>query len=125
VPEEASSLQIRGLTRFRATLKKAGADMADLKEANVAVATTVASRAKAIGPSRSGRLVGSVQPSKTVGRARVRSSLVYAPVIHYGWPRHHIRPQPFVTEAAAETSGEWMATYEKALQDLANTVQGV
>ena len=121
MPEQ---LEIRGLTRFRSTLKKAGADMADMKAANVAVANTVVARARAIGPQRTGRLVGSVQPAKTVGRARVRSNLIYAPVIHWGWPRRNIRPNKFVLAAAEQTSPEWIETYEKALQDLSNTVQG-
>lgn len=119
-----SALQIKGLSRFRATMKKAGADMADLKEANVSVGQTVATRAKSIGPQRTGRLVGSIVPAKTVARARVRSSLIYAPVIHYGWPKRHIKPQPFVLEAAAETQSEWMAEYERSLQKISNTVQG-
>ena len=42
-------------------------------------------------------------PAKTVARARVRSSLIYAPVIHWGWPKRNIRPQPFVLDAALET----------------------
>ena len=119
-----SALQIRGLTRFRSTLKKAGADMADLKAANVKAADTVVTRARAIGPQRSGRLVGSVMPAKTVGRARVRSNLVYAPVIHWGWPKRNIKPQPFVLDAAIETRPEWMAAYEADLQRISNTVQG-
>ena len=98
--------------------------MADLKAANVKAANTVTTRAKATGPNRSGRLVGSVVPAKTVGRARVRSSLIYAPVIHYGWPKHHIKAQPFVLDAAIETRPEWMADYEADLQRLANSVKG-
>ena len=120
-----SVLQIKGLYRFRSTLKKAGADMADLKTANIKAANTVTTRAKATGPNRTGRLVGSVMPAKTVARARVRSSLIYAPVIHWGWPKRHIRPQPFVLDAAIETRPEWMADYEADLQRISNTVQGV
>ena len=119
-----SALQIKGLTRFRSTLKKAGADMADLKAANVKAADTVVTRARATGPQRSGRLVGSVVAARTVGRARVRSNLVYAPVIHYGWPKHDIKAQPFVLDAAIDTRPEWMAAYETDLQTVANSVQG-
>lgn len=99
--------------------------MGDMKEANVKVANTVVTRAKAIGPQRTGRLVGSVVPAKTVGRARVRSNLIYAPVIHYGWPKRNIKAQPFVLDAAIETRPEWMDQYEKSLQDISNTVKGV
>ena len=73
------------------------------------MANTVTTRARSIGPQRTGRLVGSIVPAKTVARARVRSNLVYAPVIHYGWPKRHIKAQPFVMEAAIETRPEWMA----------------
>ena len=124
VSDSDGTIQIKGLTKFRTTLKKAGADMVDLKEANVEVADTVVARARAIGPNRTGRLVGSLQPSRVVSRARIRSSLIYAPVIHWGWPKHNIKPDKFVLAAALQTQPQWMAEYEISLQKISNTVQG-
>ena len=119
-----SAVQIKGLTRFRSTLRKAGVDMADMKDANQAAARTVQRRAAADGPKRSERLVNSLRTPRTVAKAVIRSNLIYAPVIHWGWPRRHIRPQPFVTEAAAETRDEWLNEYEEALVKISNSVQG-
>jgi hypothetical protein len=100
-------------------------DMADMKEANIRAARTVADRAQAIGPNRTGRLVGSLRTPRTAAKAVVRSNLVYAPVIHYGWPRRHIRPQPFLPVAAAQTRDTWLAAYEKDLQHLLDQVEGM
>jgi phage gpG-like protein len=120
-----SEVKILGLARLRSTLRKAGVDMADMKEANVKASRTVSGRAEAIGPRRSGQLMGSLTNPRIVARAVVRSNLRYAPVIHYGWPAHHIRPQPFLSHAAADTQEQWLTAYEQDLQRIANNVEGV
>ena len=124
VPEDDFSLKIRGLTKFRATLKAAGVNMADMKDANVAAARTVQQRSQAIGPQRTGALVGSLRTPRAVSRARVSSSLVYAPVIHWGWPKRNIRRNRFVMRAAEQTRPVWMDEYEASLQHISNTVKG-
>ena len=123
VPE--AEVKILGLSRLRSTLRKAGADMDDMKQANQRASQTVSTRAQAIGPSRSGALVGSLRNPRIASKAVVRSTLRYAPVIHYGWPGHHIRPQPFLTEAAGQTQDQWLKDYEDDLQRIAGSVEGV
>lgn len=117
-------VEIRGLSRFRSTLKKAGVDMADMKAANTKAAATVAREGETRSPRVTGKLAGSLRPARQVARARVYSSLVYAGPIHWGWPAHHIKAQEFLVEAAAVTQPEWLGEYERELQRIANTVQG-
>jgi hypothetical protein len=95
-----------------------------MKDANVAAARTVQQRSQDIGPQRSGALVGSLRTPRAVSRARVSSSLIYAPVIHWGWPKHNIRRNRFVMRAAEQTRPQWMDEYERELQKLANSVEG-
>ena len=120
----APVVKIIGLNQLRSSLRKAGGNVADMKEANVAAARTVQARAQDIGPNRSGKLVGSLRTPRAAARAVVRSNLVYAGPIHWGWPRRNIRPQPFLVEAAEQTRPHWLEEYGKALQALADAVKG-
>lgn len=116
--------KIVGLTRFRATMKAAGADMADMKDANQRAATIVASEGTSRAPRRSGALAGSLRPARTLARARVSSSLAYAGVIHWGWAARGIEPREFLVDAAEATQPQWLRAYEDDLQDIVNTVRG-
>lgn len=120
----APVVKVEGLARFRATMKAAGADMADMKAANTRAASTVASAAVALAPRRSGDLAASMQPAHQVGRARVVSAVAYAGVIHWGWPARHILPNRFLLDAARLTQPEWLGAYEDDLQHIVNSVKG-
>lgn len=120
----APVVKILGLNQLRSSLRKAGVDMADMKEANTQAARTVSVRGSAIAPTRTGKLAGSLRPARQVARAVVRSNVVYAGPIHWGWPRRHIKAQPFLVTAAEETRPQWLDEYEKALQLLLNKIHG-
>jgi hypothetical protein len=95
-------MEVEGLATLQATLAAADAQLSDLDQA--ANARLVQSRAQARAPKRTGRLAASVQASSLgKGQAQVASSLVYAPVIHYGWPAHSITPNPFLESAANDS----------------------
>ena len=98
--------------------------MSNMKKTNVAVARTVQARGSTIAPMRTGKLAGSLRPSKQVAKAVVRSNLIYAGPIHWGWPRRGIKAQPFLVTAAEETRPEWLDEYEKALQAIVNKIHG-
>jgi hypothetical protein len=116
---------IKGLYRLRSTLKKAGADMAALKLGNLEAERIVVARAQQIAPKRTGKLAGSLKTPKLAARATVKSDLIYAGMIHWGWARRNIRPQPFLTKAAEQTRDQWLPAYQRNVQQVANTVQGV
>ena len=122
---DESVIRILGLTRFRTTLRKAGLDLADMKDANQEAARIVQRRATNTVPKRTERLMGSLKTPRVASKAVVRSNLVYAPVIHWGWPKRHIQPNHFLTDASAQTRPEWMAAYERAMQRIANSILGV
>ncbi len=55
------------------------------------------------------------------GRAAVAAGkrrTPYAGVIHFGWPKHNIEPQPFLYKALDRRYDEVVAIYEKRLDDL-------
>jgi hypothetical protein len=121
------SVEIVGGARLRATLKKAGADMADLKDANQAAGQMVADESRPIAPHRTGRLAASVRAARQVGRARIQAggaAVPYAGPIHWGWPSRNIRPQPFISTAAVATEPQWLPLYLDNVQTIVDTVRG-
>lgn len=98
----ADTTQVQGLDTLRATMASAQRDLEEMDQADSA--RLVQQRAQARAPKRSGRLAGSVQARDLgKGQAEVASSLVYAPVIHYGWAAHSIEPNPFLETAATDS----------------------
>ncbi len=96
-----SGVKITGLRENIAAMKKAGVEVADLKEAFAPISDKAAAQARALAPRRSGRLAGNVRASRrqnaaviTVGGARV----YYARYVHFG-SVHNPRPVPFMFQA--------------------------
>lgn len=122
------TVRVDGLRRLRGDLKRFGADTADLKNANAAVAALVAGASAARAPSRTGRLAGSGRGNRAVGKATVTfggAAVPYAGPVHWGWPGRGINPQTFIPDAAQATEAVWLAMYladvEHALQPLYGT----
>lgn len=123
----APILQVEGARELRSTMRKAGADMEDLKDANAAVAATVAARAASGAPHQSGRLAGSVRGNRALSSAVVKvggASLPYAGPVHWGWPARNINAQPFAVDAAHDTEPAWTETYLQAVQHILDQVRG-
>ena len=111
------ALMVVGQKRFVQTMRKAGADMDDLKEVN----RNLAPRGK------TGRLAGSLRVGAT-NRAGViragRKAVPYAGPINYGWPKRHIRPRLFVNNGVASTESQWQKVYKDFIDKTLNQVKG-
>lgn len=126
-------LQIRGANQLRRTLKQAGDDLNNLKSAHQQAAKVAEAAAKRGTPVRTGRLKASIRTSATKRDARIRAGnnrtsktgVPYANPIHWGWPKHRIKPNPWILEAGRKTEPQWVAIYEKALIDAVNKVKGI
>ena len=98
-----AGIEVRGAREFRRALKTLPKEYRkELATIHKKAVKPVVETAKTIAPRRSGDLAGSIRAlgSQTSGRAAVgKKSVPYAGVIHYGWPAHNIRAQPFLTEA--------------------------
>ena len=124
---EGVRVEVDGLRALQRELRRAGADMGDLKEANQKAAQIVAGEAGRRAPRRSGRLASSGRGSRTAGRATVMfggAAAPYAGPIHYGWPARNIAPHPFVLDAAQATEPQWLDAYHDELQHIADSVAG-
>jgi len=119
VSEGGVTFQVVGLAELSRTMKRAGVDITELKDANTRAAQIVADRASTLAPRRSGRLAGNVRTAKQVARARIMAgsaAVPYAGPIHWGWPARHIDANPFISNAAVETQDEWLAVYLEDIQ---------
>jgi hypothetical protein len=121
------TVRVEGASRLRATLRAAGGDLGDLKDANARAASMVAQWAAVTAPRRTGALGASVRAARQVGRARVvagSTSVPYAGPINYGWPARNVKPQPFINNAAVQTQPAWLPVYLDDIQKVCDTVKG-
>lgn len=120
--------QVEGGRQLRKTLRAAGNDLQDLKEAHGDVAGLVTRAAEPKAPRVSGRLAASGRPGATKTAALIRfgnnSSIRYARPIHWGWPARNITAHPFAYDAAVETQPQWVSTYEEAVDRVLATIKG-
>lgn len=120
-------VRIDGLKELRKSLKAAGDDLADLKEANAAAAAVAAEGGRTRVPTLSGLLASSIRSTgtKTAGIIRAgKAAIPYAGAIHWGWPARNIPANPFLSDGAVDTQPDWLPVYEERLEHIINQVQG-
>jgi hypothetical protein len=121
---------VDGLNTLKRTMRQAGVDVADLKQAHARVAAIVVARARATapwGPDVGGHIKPTIRGSGQAGAAVIRvgrAAQPYPNPLHWGWPARHIKAQPFVWDAIADTQGQWFDEYVTALNDLIDKVEG-
>ncbi len=123
----APQVQIQGLNRFVATVRRAGIDLAEMKNANARAGAVIVSAANARAPRRSGALAGSVRSARQARRVVVMAGsarVPYAGPIHWGWPARHITAQPFLQQAALDTENNWLPDYLSDIDKVLAKVQG-
>jgi hypothetical protein len=112
-----------GLAR---TLRKAGADLADMKAANERVGAIVAGEARRLAPVATGRLQRSIKPTRTASKVQVRAGRLgaYPYVQEYGSPAKHIRARAFMRGALAERGDDAAEQYLREMDRIVGTVRG-
>lgn len=124
----SAGIRVEGASNLRRTMRRAGEDLGDLKEAHQAAAAIAGGRARADAPRRSGRLAANVRWSGAATSATIRAGgarVPYAGPIHWGWPRRHIGAHPFITDAAVSTEPQWSSVYEAAVGRILDRIKGV
>lgn len=118
-----AQIDVQGLKPLVKDLRQAGDKEAldAIKAGNKAAAEIVAEQSKFEVPERSGKLKASIRAAGTLRAGLVRAgkaSVPYAGPIHFGWPRRHIKPQPFIYEAADKRIGEVVEAYAQRIQSV-------
>lgn len=115
------TIKVEGARELRKALKGVDGGMADLKSVHADAAKIVEQRAEQLAPRRSGALAGSLRSSGQAAGGVVRAgraSVPYAGVIHFGWPGHNIKPQPFLYDALDNRREQVLDVYEKRVNAL-------
>lgn len=128
-----AGLKLEGGRNLRRTLREAGSDLQELKDANAAAAAIVAARAQSWAPKVTGRLAGTVRSSgtKTAGIVRAgnnrrgRTGARYATPIHWGWAARNIRANPFLSYSAQATESSWLRLFEQRVNKALSKVKGI
>jgi phage gpG-like protein len=120
-----ASVQVVGDTRLALTLHAAADALSHLERAGQAAGRLVETRARGAAPKRTGRLASSLRAEVDGDTARVRSDLVYAGVIHYGWAARNIRAHPFLVPVAAASEPVWRTFYVAEVRTVLGHVKGM
>ena len=118
-----SELHVDGLKDLRKALKQAGPDSVKALQYGLrAGAEIVAQRAEQLAPVGTRpkppgvpHLRDTIRAGTAGAYARVYSNAVYANPIHWGWPRRHIKPHPFIEEAIDDKQDEFVAAIDERL----------
>jgi hypothetical protein len=115
--------EIKGLKQVIRSMERLGVSVSDMKGAFTKIGNRGVSTAKQIAPHRSGALAGTIRQSKAKNKVLLRAGyeskrLPYAGVIHYGWPRRNIAPQPFLTDTVGLLADWAVHTLEDELNTL-------
>lgn len=127
VSRDTGTVRVDGLNRLVRTMRRAGADLQDFKDAHAKAASIVVSAANSRVPRRSGDLASTIRPAKQARRAIIyagNARVKYANPIHWGWPARHIRANPFISNAAQQTEPVWTSAYFQELEDIINKIAG-
>lgn len=122
------SVQIKGSAQLIRTLRKAGYDLDKLKPANKSAADIVIAAAGRLVPRKTGKLASTLRAGATrkAGVARAGTKRVpYAGPIHWGWPKHHIKPRLYLVDAAKSTENQWTLIYKEAVDKAIAEVKGM
>lgn len=117
---------VKGDVQLRATMARAGRQFGHMDAANRSVAADVATAARARAPKRTGRLARSVVGRAGPGNsAEIAGTVIYAGVIHNGWPRHGIRANPFIADVITGRQDQIVNGYASECDKILSTVKGV
>lgn len=120
-------LDSRGMATLARTLKKAGADMQDLKASYRRAADAVQPAVVGHTPKRSGKLAGSIRAGATQRAGVVRAGggrVKYAGPINYGWPGHNIEPAHFLQSGLEDKQAEVEDIFAQAIEKALSQVKG-
>jgi hypothetical protein len=120
---DALTVQVKGARELRRAFKGMKDELRDLSALHRAIAADVLASILGTVPRDSGDLAGSLTPKGTRTKAYVRSTLVYAPVIHYGWPRRGIAPNPYGDRGRAAARGSIERAYRDGIAKIVDKVQ--
>lgn len=127
-------VRVDGARELRASLRRAGVDLAEMKAAHAVVAKIAENSIRAAAPASTGRMKGTIRSSGTQRAAIVRAgraSVPYAGPNNWGWPqssggiRGDYAGGHWMQRGARASESTWLAAYENEVQKIASRVRGI
>lgn len=122
-----AKLEIEGLARLTRTLRQAGLDLDDIKEAHRHAAQAVLTVAHPRTPRLYGELRATLRVSSNANAGTVKAGsrkVVYSGVTHWGTPHKRQRAQPWISVSAQQSEPMWIKWYEREMHDAIRQVKG-
>ena len=117
------AVRVTGLREFTRDLERIGVAASDLSGVMADVGELVAGAARPLTRPKSGRLAGSIRPSKTKTRAVVRAGgakVPWAGPQHFGWSARNIRPKLYLYAALDQRRAEVLGRFDQGIDNLIN-----
>lgn len=122
------ALYVTGQKRFVQTMRKAGADMKELKEVNRKAADIALPAVQRLAPhGKTGKLANSLRVGATQKAGVIRAgtkAVPYVGPVNYGWPGHNIKPRLFVNSGVAQSESAWQRVYKQFIDKTLDQIQG-
>lgn len=115
-------IKVHGLPELKATMRKAAAEMQEMKDAHLKAAQLVAAAGRGTAPRRTGRLSASVSGDRESAKAVIVATAPYAAFVHYG--TRYMAARPWLLRTAEQTQAQWLPIYERELQQILDKVRG-
>lgn len=123
----SGEIEVVGLKQLVKQLKNLEPQLVDdLKALNKELAEDVAGEARNLVPVRSGALLKTIRTGANVRSGIVRAgkkTVAYGAPIHFGWPKRHIKPQPFLYEALDHRRDDVLQAYQKGVAKITEAIQ--
>ncbi len=115
-----ASIKVEGLSRTIGQLKKLGVQSSDLKEAWIPMGRDMTNRSKQEAPNSTGRLAGTIRPSKRQNGVTIRAGgarAPYAPFVYFGASTQP-GPRPFMLKALEgyDVTGQILKALDQAIR---------
>lgn len=114
----ARGVEVRGEEKLSRALEDARGRVADLTPPHKQLAAAFLNQARAEAPVLTGTLVSSLRSSAGKRTVGIRSRLIYAAPVHFGWPGHNIAANPFLIRARDSMTAEAVRGYDAYLKEV-------
>jgi HK97 gp10 family phage protein len=115
-------VKIENLNKILSGLRKAGVNAQDLKIATTKASSLVLPPARALTPVKTGELQRTVKASKAKNKVAISAgtptSTPYGAVVHWGWKKKSIEPNPWLLKVRDQYEDEVADLYVTELQRL-------
>ena len=119
---ENQPVRIDGLREVQRELRRLGGDArSDMKPAHKKAADLVAAETRPKAPVRTGQLQATIRSFARQNAGVVRAGIKavpYAGPIIFGWPARHIKPNPFIYEAADRRRAQVAQAYAERMSEI-------